>query len=203
MDSLSLQEKEALNSYIPMIYILPTDTCYGIACWLDDKKNYEKIYKIKKRDLGKPLAIMVKNFKWLREHTDLTDEQVDFLECYEKPFTILTSSDPVELFLKYWDGNEEHFINKDVYEQIAFRVASQTIDEDLVDKLWPIWLTSANLADTGENYTFEEIQRDFEYYLEKNIVEVLWGYDLDPSIPASDIFSFVGESLEVEYLRKG
>jgi len=131
-----------------MIYILPTDTCYGIACALDDKKNYEKIYKIKKRSFDKPLAIMVKDFYWLRENTNLTDEQVDFLERYEKPFTILTNSDPVELFLKYGDGDEEHFINKDIYEQVAFRVASQTIDEDLVDKFGPIWLTSANLSGT-------------------------------------------------------
>ena len=186
-----------------MIYILPTDTCYGIACWLDDKKNYEKIYKIKKRSFEKPLAIMVKNFRWLRENTTLTGDQVDFLERYEKPFTILTNSDPVELFLKYGDGTEEHFINKDVYEQVAFRVASQMIDEDLVDKLWPIWLTSANLSGSWESYTSEEIQKDFEYYLEKDIVEVLWWYDLDPNIPASDVFSFIWETLEVEYLRKG
>ena len=186
-----------------MIYILPTDTCYGIACWIDDKKNYEKIYKIKKRSFDKPLAIMVKDFRWLRENTELTEQQVDFLERYENPFTILTNSDPVELFLKYGDGTQEQLINKDVYEQVAFRVASQTIDEDFVDKLWPIWLTSANLAGTWESYTMTEIQKDFEYYLENNIVEVLWGYDLDPDIPASDVFSFVGESLEVEYVRKG
>ena len=186
-----------------MIYILPTDTCYGIACWLDDKKSYEKIYKIKKRDLWKPLAIMVKDFRWLREHTDLTEQQVDFLERYENPFTILTNSDSVELFLKYGDGSEEHFINKDIYDQVAFRVASQTIDEDLVDRLWPIWLTSANLAGTGESYTMTEIEKDFSYYLEKNTVEVLGWYDLDPNIPASDVFRFIEDSLELEYVRKG
>ncbi|MDA9128969.1 Sua5/YciO/YrdC/YwlC family protein [Candidatus Gracilibacteria bacterium] len=186
-----------------MIYILPTDTCYGIACPLDDKKNYEKIYKIKKRDFGKPLAIMVESFAWLRENTYLTDKQVDFLERYEKPFTILTYSDPVELFLKYGDTGEEHFINKDVYERVAFRVASQMIDKDLVAEHGPIWLTSANLSGTGESYTLEKIEKDFEYYVENNIVEVLGGYDLNPNIPASDIFEFVGESLEVEYMRKG
>jgi len=84
-----------------MIYILPTDTCYGIACALEDKKSYEKIYKIKKRSFDKPLAIMVEDFKWLRNNTDLTDEQVDFLERYEKPFTVLTNSTPVELFLQF------------------------------------------------------------------------------------------------------
>ena len=129
-----------------MIYILPTDTCYGIACALDDKASYEKIYKIKKRNHGKALAIMVESFKWLRENTELTDEQVDFLEQYEKPFTILTDSRPVRLFLEFQDENEEYFINKDVYEYISFRVASNDIEEKIISKVGPIWLTSTNLA---------------------------------------------------------
>ena len=95
-----------------MIYILPTDTCYGIACALDDKKNYEKIYKIKKRSFDKALAIMVKDFAWFEENSDLTDEQIEFLKNYDKPFTILTNSTPIELFLNFQDENEEYLINK-------------------------------------------------------------------------------------------
>jgi len=186
-----------------MIYILPTDTCYGIWCAFDDKKSYEKIYKIKKRSHDKPLAIMVKNFHWLRENTDLTDEQVDFCERYEKPFTVLTNSRNIELFLEYADDNEEYFINKDVYKQIAFRVAHNDLQESLINSVGPIWLTSANLAGAGETYDIAKIEEDFNYYIEKWVVEVLWSFPLDPEIPASDIFSFVGEGLDVEYLRKG
>lgn len=186
-----------------MIYILPTDTCYGIWCAFDDKKNYEKIYKIKKRSHDMPLAIMVKNFKWLRDNTDLTDEQVDFCERYEKPFTVLTNSRNIELFLEYSDDNEEYFINKDVYTQIAFRVAHNDIQESLINSVWPIWLTSANLSWAGETYDIWKIEKDFEYYIENDIVGVLGNFPLDPEVPASDIFSFVWESLEVEYLRKG
>jgi len=186
-----------------MIYILPTDTCYGIACALEDKKSYEKIYKIKKRSFDKPLAIMVEDFKWLRNNTDLTDEQVDFLERYEKPFTVLTNSTPVELFLQFWDGEEEHLINKDVYQQVAIRVASNSIEDKLIRNLWPIWLTSANLSGKWETYKVDKIEQDFEYYIEKWVVEVLGGtYKLDPTVPASDIFEFIWEGLEIEYLRK-
>lgn len=185
-----------------MIYILPTDTCYGIACPLDDKKSYEKIYKIKKRSHEKPLAIMVKNFAWFEENTDLTDEQIDFLKNYENPFTVLTNSTPIELFINFQDENEEYLINKDVYEQVAIRVANNDIEESLINEVGPIWLTSANLSGAGEIYTREEIEKDFEYYIENDIVEVLAGYPLDPEIPASDIFSFVWDSLEIEYLRK-
>jgi L-threonylcarbamoyladenylate synthase len=129
-----------------MLYIFPTDTCYGLACAFDDKKNYEKIYKIKKRSHDKPLAIMVKDFAWLRENTDLSDAQVDFLETYEKPFTILTNSRNIELFLEYGDADEEYFINKDVYSRIAFRVAHNGFQESLINSVGPIWLTSANIS---------------------------------------------------------
>jgi tRNA threonylcarbamoyl adenosine modification protein (Sua5/YciO/YrdC/YwlC family) len=173
-----------------MIYILPTDTCYGIACALEDKKNYEKIYKIKKRRLDKPLAIMVKDFSWLRENTDLTDEQVDFLERYEKPFTILTNSTPVELFINFGDENEEYLINKDMYEQVAFRVAHNEMQESVINTHGPIWLTSANLSGAGETYDIATIEKDFEYYIDKNIVEVVGSFNLDPETPASDIIEF-------------
>ncbi len=186
-----------------MIYILPTDTCYGIACAFDDKKNYEKIYKIKKRSHDKPLAIMVKNFQWLRDNTDLTDEQVDFLERYEKPFTVLTHSRNIELFLEYADDNEDYFINKDVYEQIAFRVAHNGMQESLINEVGPIWLTSANLSGAGETYDIAKIDSDFEYYIEKWVVEVMGTANLDPEVPASDIFSFEDDSLDIKYLRKG
>lgn len=185
-----------------MIYILPTDTCYGIACALSDKKNYEKIYKIKKRSLDKPIAIMVENFDWLRENTELTDEQVDFLKNYNKPFTILTQSSPVRLFLEFQDEHEEYFINKDVYTELSFRVANNDIEEDLIKAVGPIWLTSANPAGAGENYDFNTLERDFEYYIEKWIVETLAWYDLNSEVPASDVFWFIDDSLEIEYLRK-
>ena len=185
-----------------MIYIIPTDTCYGIACPLEDKRNYDKIYKIKKRSFDKPLAIMVEDFSWLRENTILSDEQVNFLEQYESPFTILTNSNSVELFLQFWDTNEEHFINKDVYEKVAIRVASNAIEAKLIKNVGPIWLTSANISGKWEIYNVPDIENDFAYYIEKGIVEIRGTYTLNPDIPSSDIFEFVWDSLELEYLRK-
>lgn len=185
-----------------MIYIIPTDTCYGIACALEDKKNYEKIYKIKKRRFEKPLALMVESFDWLAENTDLTSEQIDFLKAYENPFTILTDSTPVRLFIEFWDKEEEHFLNKDVYDYISFRVANNDVEESLTKSLGPIWLTSANISWIWETYDIEQIEKDFEYYIEKWVVEVMGTHDLNEDIPASDVFRFVWETLELEYMRK-
>lgn len=186
-----------------MIYILPTDTCYGIACAFDEKKDYERIYKMKKRSLNKPLAIMVESFDWLKENTTLSLEQIDFLKQYKKPFTILTNSDAIELYLNFQDESEDYYVNKDVYSEIAFRVANNKIEEKLIKRVWPIWLTSANISEDGENYNIEEIEEEFEYYLEKGTIEVLWWKTiLDEDIPASDVFRFIDDSVELEYVRK-
>lgn len=185
-----------------MIYILPTDTCYGIACSLDDKKSYEKIYKIKKRSFDKPLAVMVKNFDWLKKNTDLTDEQIHFLEQYDRPFTILTQSSPISLWINYQDDHEEHLINKDVYQEIGIRVAHNDVQEDLISTVGPIWLTSANSSGKWEIYTADEIESSFSYYIAENMIDILSYEDLDPEVPASDVFRFIGDSLKQEFIRK-
>ena len=187
-----------------MIYILPTDTCYWIACPIHDVKSYNRIYKIKKRDLSKPLAIMVEDFNWLEKNTDLTTEQIQFLKEYKRPFTILTESDHLKLWMNYVneDDNEE-FPNRDIYEVFAFRVAHTDIQKKLIKQEWPIFLTSANLSNEWEIYTAKEILTQFEYQIVTDKIKFLWDNteQLDQVWP-SDIFSFIWESLEIEYMRK-
>jgi tRNA A37 threonylcarbamoyladenosine synthetase subunit TsaC/SUA5/YrdC len=127
---------------------------------LDDCESYEKIYKIKKRNFSKPLAIMVENFQWLENNTDLNGDQIDFLKKYNKPFTILTDSDYVKTWINFED-EDVNFINKDQYKQIAFRVANNSIQKKLVKKVGPIFLTSANISDNPEIYKVEDLKKEF------------------------------------------
>lgn len=128
------------------IFLLPTDTCFGIACALDDMESYHRIYKIKKRKPDKPLALMVEDWKWLEKYSELTAEQIEELKNYERPFTVLTQAPYIEMFLKLQDENDEGFENAEVYEEIAFRVAHNDIQKKLIREVGPIWLTSANFA---------------------------------------------------------
>lgn len=183
-----------------MIYILPTDTCYWLACSLDDITNYEKIYKIKKRSFAKPLAIMVSDFNWLKNNTSLNSKQIEFLRNYKKPFTVLTDSKNVSLWLNYETESWEWFQNRDMYKKIAFRVAHNDTQKKLIKEVGPIFLTSANTSGEKEIYKKEELKEVFNYYLEKNIVRILpWEVGNNK---ASDIFEFVEEWLEIKYLRK-
>lgn len=166
-------------------------------------KEYSWIYKIKKRDLNKPLAILVPDFKWLEENTDLTSEQIDFLESYEKPFTILTNSDYLKLWINYVDEDNNEFINRDMYEKFAFRVAHNDTQRRLLKENWPMFLTSANISKEPEMYSGREVEEAFKYYLENKKITFVWKNTWNlPAKTTSDIFEFVWESLDVEYLRK-
>ncbi len=181
------------------VYIVATDTCYWIACAIDDIKSYEKIYKIKKRSFDKPLAIMVPNFQWLEENTYLNDEQIDFLKDYPHPFTVLCECPAIKALLNFED--DTHFYkNKDVYDKIAFRVAHTPEQKKLLKRVGPIFLTSANKSWHKEKYNYKDIYNDFDEY--NHILEYIGKEDLSPEIQSSDIFEFHDDTLEVTYLRK-
>lgn len=188
-----------------MIYILPTDTCYWIACSVDDIKSYNKIYKIKKRSYDKPLAVMVPDFEWLAQNTDLTLEQITFLKNYPKPFTILTDAMPIRVWINYVNEEDgwEEFINRANYEKIAIRVAHNNIQKRLLKETWPIFLTSANFSWEKEMYSPKEIKEKFSYYLEKWTIKFIWEnmWPLEQN-PPSEIFEFDWDSLEQIFLRK-
>jgi len=184
-----------------MIYLIPTDTCYWIACEITDSKSYEKVYSIKKRDWNKPLAIMVESFDWLKKYTTLNAEQIEFLENYKNPFTIITDCDSIKHMLQFED-EEMKFDNKEVYEKIAFRVAHNKEQKNLIKKIWPIFLTSANISNQPEIYESEELENVFEYFINKWTIKIIWEQNPEKKSKASDIFEFTWESCNIEYVRK-
>lgn len=117
-----------------MLYIIPTDTCYGIACPFYDKEAYQRIYNLKKRSFDKPLAILVESFSWLEKNTDISKKQLEFLSAYPYPFTVLLQSSPVRAYLQFSTEDEEAFINKDIYTYISFRVAHHPVHKKLLAK---------------------------------------------------------------------
>ncbi|MDD2870885.1 MAG: Sua5/YciO/YrdC/YwlC family protein [Candidatus Gracilibacteria bacterium] len=186
-----------------MIYILPTDTCYGIACPIHDLKAYDGIYKIKKRSLDKPLAILVPDFKWLADNTDLTAEQINFLENYNRPFTVLTDCNSLRIWINYIDDENNEFVNRDIYEKFAFRVANNSIQKRLLKENGPMFMTSANISNNPEIYHKSEIKEQFAYYLEKGTIQFVGENMGNPEKnKPSDIFEFIGDSLDINYLRK-
>lgn len=171
-----------------MIYILPTDTCFWIGCPIWSTKDYAKIYSLKQRNLEKPLAIMVENFEYLKKHTFINDLQLNYLKKYPFPFTVLLHTKR--------DFILEGIPNKNLYKKTAFRVANTPLLISLLTKIGPIFLTSANISNTQEIYSLQDIPFEID-----DNMQIIQSEDLEKT-PPSDIFEFSGESAKILYLRK-
>lgn len=172
-----------------MLYAIPTDTCFWLACPMNNETGFLEIYKLKWRDFNKPLSIVIKNFDDLNNYIKITKKQIDFLKKYPYPFTIL------------WEINNNFllpdFLDKNIYSRVAIRIASVCLDRNITGNLeFPLFLTSANLSWQGEIYNSEEIVRIF---WNKNIEIFPWKIDFKP---ASNIFEFIDDSLDINFIRK-
>lgn len=149
------------------VIALPTDTLYGVGCLAQSSEAIEKIYKLKGRDLSKPIAICVGEvydvFQWgkfpklpsSKEKGDnLTDRPVDLLyDLLPGPVTIVTERTPAL--------NME--LNPET-QLVGIRVPDHKFIRDLTNRLKePLALTSANFSSAMSPLCID----DFDYLHEK------------------------------------
>jgi tRNA A37 threonylcarbamoyladenosine synthetase subunit TsaC/SUA5/YrdC len=184
------------------IFIIPTNTCFWLACRINDKDSYEKIYEIKSRDFFKALAILVLDFKYLEKNTLLTDEQIEFLKQYEKPFTILV--DKNNILDKSLLKSIKKLKNSSIYQKIAFRVSHNFIQEKIVKKYWLLFLTSANKSNEWEIFSSKKIKKIFKNEIEKFNIKIFTdnNFCIKSLKKSSDIFEFIWDTTKIKYLRK-
>lgn len=120
------------------IYVVPTDTCIGFGCRLDDREAYEMLIKIKGRNKEKPIAIMVPTWDDLVYESTLTPTQINFLKTYKFPFTIVAQ-------IRQDFRDEYPILDEYEYKTVGFRVAETCLSaETLAHIRSPLFLTSAN-----------------------------------------------------------
>ncbi len=168
-----------------MIFLLPTDTCYGLAGALT-REDYKEIYRLKWRDFSKQLAILVRDFSDLQNYIDISDTQIEHLERYPYPWSFL------------WARRSSYilpdFMDPLAYTQISLRVAESCIDSHIRDEIaYPLFLTSANLTWEKESTTLKWAEWVFSW--------LTWYDGGICDRPPSDIFS-LGDRWEIVYLRK-
>lgn len=172
-----------------MLFLLPTDTCYGLA-WEFTEQDYIEIYRLKGRDFSKQLAILVEDYADMKKYIEISDEQIDFLKKYPHPWSFLGKR-RIDFVLPLWMDSEK-------YQMISIRVAQVCIppiqlSSHTSNLLFPLFLTSANLSWMPESKTLAEARELFP------LVEWIDGGIC--SQPPSDIFS-IGEDGELQYLRR-
>lgn len=133
--------------------VIPTDTLYGLVGRSLEKETVERIYHLRKRDLKKPMIILISKLSDLKLFDiSIGDKQKEFLK-------------------KYWPGKISIVIDcksKKINhltrggKTLAFRMPD---DEDLLwllEKTGPLIAPSANLAGEKPSETYVEAKKYFE-----------------------------------------
>ncbi len=184
------------------LFIIPTNTCFWIACPISKIESYKKIYEIKNRKFSKPLAILCDKIDYFKKNTLLTEKQLNFLANYKKPWTILIDKEKIKD--KELLNQIKQLPNSNLYKKIAFRVAHNFMHSKLIRLNWLLFLTSVNKSWKKEIFSSIEAKQEFKNEIENFWIKVFAHNDfcINSQKSASDIFEFVWETTEIIYLRK-
>ena len=131
------------------VLIYPTDTCYGMGADITNPIAVDKIYKIKGREEGKPLSVIVKDFAQIKKMSEVDAKKEKVLKKYlPGPFTFVL----LNLDYKTFPQNT-----------VGFRIPKYKITQMIASEIdFPYATTSANLTAKDVCYTVNEIIKQFK-----------------------------------------
>lgn len=133
------------------VIIYPTDTVYGLGANIFDNKAVRRVFKIKQRNLLKPLSILVSDVDSIELVSKVSNNQRNTLDKYlPGPYTFILNKSPI--VPRVVTGGLPNVGVRVPENEIACKLAS----------LFPITTTSANLADEDVLPTPEEILNQLE-----------------------------------------
>lgn len=133
------------------VIIYPTDTVYGLGANIFDNKAVRRVFKIKQRNLLKPLSILVSDTDAIDLVCEISIYQKDMLNKYlPGPYTFILKKSPI--IPRVVTAGLSHVGVRVPNNEIACKLAN----------LFPITTTSANLSDENVLATPEEILNQLE-----------------------------------------
>ncbi len=137
------------------VVVCPTDTVYGLIGDAQNEKTVRKIFKIKKRNLQKPISLFVKDLEMAKQIARIDKSQEKILR-------------------KLWPGkaivilkNKKKFSKGIVCQwgKIGLRIPKYKLLNELLSKFKrPLAQTSANLAGKPTPAKIEDILKQFGKY---------------------------------------
>jgi L-threonylcarbamoyladenylate synthase len=127
------------------LVIFPTETVYGIAANLLDKKAIERLYKVKARCAGKPFTVHIADLKMVRD-----------MECE-------ISGTAEKLTDKFWPGPLTIILKSHDGQKVGFRMPENKIALELISASGvPVVAPSANLSGRPAPVTAEDAAAGLE-----------------------------------------
>ena len=150
------------------IFVLPTDTVYGICSISTNKKSIDKIYNIKERDMKKPFSIIVPDRLWIFKNCKYKIKHIKYL--FKIPKEKLT------LVLKLKNDKNAFIgtINKIGDRTIGVRIIDHYVQKFLKKLNVPIVATSLNMSGkvpiSNISKIDEDVLRRIDYVLDDGIL---------------------------------
>ena len=170
------------------IIAIPTDTYYGLACDPFNFESLNKLFKLKERDIRKPLPLLIASKEDLLNFgIDYSDFENLLDAFWPGPITIVMKTEH-----KFYNG----MIENDGY--VGFRVPNLEFVRDLIKFSGiPITGTSANISGQPETKDINVLEDSLDLNIVKMIININCGKEQSAStvIKLSDG--------RVEMLRKG
>ncbi len=148
--------KEEINKAIEVlnsggIILYPTDTIWGIGCDATNEAAVEKIFKLKGRDAGKSLIVLLDTENKLESYVnEVPAIAYDLIEYAENPLTIIYSG------AKNLAKNVIHADGS-----LGIRVVKHQFCQQLIQKFRkPIVSTSANISGENSPTNFDDIAEE-------------------------------------------
>ncbi len=133
------------------LILYPTDTIWGIGCDATNEQAVERVFKLKGRDSGKSLIVLLDSENKLESYlNEVPPIAYDLIEYSEKPLTIIYSG------AKNLAANVIHSDGS-----IGIRIPRHEFCRQLIQRFKkPIVSTSANISGEPAPADFSEISED-------------------------------------------
>ncbi len=130
------------------IIICGTDTLYGLCANALDQEAVKKVYKLKKRDLNKPISIFLKNKEDIEKYACVDDTAKKIIDRF--------LPGPLTIILKKKDKIPD-IVSK---EYIGIRIPGNKLIREIA--VVPLTATSANLSGEESPTSVDEINEELK-----------------------------------------
>lgn len=132
--------------------IIPTDTVYGLCVNALNKNSIKRIYKIKKRDINKPLVLFVKNRDEIEKYGIVNDLSKKIINKYM----------PGEITIVLRKKDPFFSISLKKFDTIGIRIPNDIFIINLLNSIsFPLATTSANISGEKTPKDVEGLKRIF------------------------------------------
>ena len=166
---------------------MPTDTIIGLLCIASSSQAIKKIYELKRRNVNKPLSILISNINMAEKYIKLSSIGKKILNDKNHSFTLIAQK-----------SIEQNNLSKDINlanNNLALRIPKNDLLLDIINNInMPLIATSANQSGNEHLTNIKEVEKLFAQQVKCFDLE-----SISSSIPSAIID--VSKAHKIEIIR--